>query len=228
MPDGTPALNYMGRCNLLDKAGNARGNQVYKKFKSGSGFAGLYGLAMRHKFFLSIENSRCRYYITEKFFENALLAGTVPIVAGAPRRDYEMVAPKKSFIHIDDFSSLEGLAGYVNYLLLNETAYNEYFDWWKPTIDSKGEKDDDFRMRTVEDYKNSGFCKLCTVLKKSKAGQGRHWPVIENFQRYWYGSDTGTNYDTTCRRVRGEGVTKIRWRRGVRNDSDAILSDLFY
>ena len=217
-PDGTPALNYMGRCDLLDKAGNARGAKVYKKFKTGSGFAGLYKLAMRHKFFLSIENSRCRYYITEKFFENALLAGSVPIVAGAPRVDYEMIAPKSSFIHVDDFSSLEDLAGYVNYLMVNETAYNEYFNWWDSSKISS-----DFRLSNIEDYKKSGFCKLCSVLKDINSGKGRHWPAIENFQKYWYGSDQGTSYKSTCRRVRGEGHDKIRWRRDL-----SLLSDLFY
>ena len=42
-------------------------------------------------------------------FENALLAGSVPIVSGPTRADYELLVPKSSFIHVDDYETVEEL-----------------------------------------------------------------------------------------------------------------------
>ena len=66
-----------------------------------------------YKFYLSIENSNCKDYITEKFFENALATGAVPVVAGADRSSYEKIAPASSFIHVDDFESIGKLGEYL-------------------------------------------------------------------------------------------------------------------
>lgn len=68
---------------------------------------------------------------------------------GPSRRDYELVAPYNSFIHVDDFESPKVLAEYLHKLDLNDTLYNEYFKW-KGTgtivIDSKF------------------YCRLCAML----------------------------------------------------------------
>ena len=52
-----------------------------------------------------------------------MLAGTIPVVFGADRLDYEKVAPPRSFIHIADFDTLEELANYLKYLIANPEAY---------------------------------------------------------------------------------------------------------
>ena len=87
-------------------------------YVASSSVGALAPLLRRYKFFLSFENSRCRYYITEKFFSNAIAIGTVPIVAGCPRHDYELVAPTDSFIHVDDFKHVEELGERINYSAL--------------------------------------------------------------------------------------------------------------
>ncbi|VDM00048.1 unnamed protein product [Schistocephalus solidus] len=94
-----------------------------------SGAACLYELALQYKFYLAFENSNCEDYITEKFFENALRQDMVPVVMGAPRESYCAIAPPNSFIHVDDFSSPAELAGYLNWLDRNDTAYASYFAW---------------------------------------------------------------------------------------------------
>ncbi|XP_041466053.1 alpha-(1,3)-fucosyltransferase 7-like [Lytechinus variegatus] len=84
-----------------------------------------------HKFYLSLESSECRDYITEKFWSNALLNDVVPIVYGPPRVDYERVAPPNSFIHLQDFKSFQELVDFIHLLDSNDALYNSYFEWKK-------------------------------------------------------------------------------------------------
>ena len=56
-----------------------------------------------YKFYLAFENSICRDYVTEKFF-NPLLFSTVPIVYGGA--DYEAIgAPPHSYIDVRNYTS---------------------------------------------------------------------------------------------------------------------------
>ena len=51
----------------------------------------------------------------------------IPIAMGAPRSDYEKVAPPQSFIHVDDFTSPRHLAEYLKVLDRDSALYNSYF-----------------------------------------------------------------------------------------------------
>ncbi|XP_071811596.1 4-galactosyl-N-acetylglucosaminide 3-alpha-L-fucosyltransferase FUT5-like isoform X1 [Apostichopus japonicus] len=82
----------------------------------------------KYKFYLALENSCCSEYITEKFWRT-LAWDIVPVVFGAPRKDYERLAPPNSFIHADDFDSIEDLANYIKFLDKNDDEYNKYFRW---------------------------------------------------------------------------------------------------
>lgn len=53
----------------------------------------------------------------------------LPIVMGPSRRDYELLAPKNSFIHVDDFESPRDLAEYLHKLDRDDELYNGYFKW---------------------------------------------------------------------------------------------------
>ncbi|XP_063883307.1 alpha-(1,3)-fucosyltransferase C-like isoform X2 [Scylla paramamosain] len=79
-----------------------------------------------YKFYLSFENSLCRDYITEKFF-NILRLDVVPVVFGLG--NYSAMAPPHSYIDALSFPSVSALATYLLYLHHNDTAYNEYFRW---------------------------------------------------------------------------------------------------
>ncbi|XP_077398346.1 alpha-(1,3)-fucosyltransferase 7 [Vanacampus margaritifer] len=91
-------------------------------------------------FYLAFENSESKEYITEKLWKNAYQSGAVPVVLGAPVKDYEAVAPPHSFIHVEEFASVKELAEYLQQVAGDHKRYSEYFHWkrkWK----AKAQKD---------------------------------------------------------------------------------------
>ncbi|XP_076808215.1 4-galactosyl-N-acetylglucosaminide 3-alpha-L-fucosyltransferase FUT6-like [Clavelina lepadiformis] len=83
-----------------------------------------------YKFYLSFENAlHCTDYITEKFWDNALRSGAVPVVWGPKKEDILRVAPLDSFIYVEDFKSPKDLVEYLLYLDKNSAEYRKFFSW---------------------------------------------------------------------------------------------------
>ncbi|XP_010003877.1 PREDICTED: alpha-(1,3)-fucosyltransferase 6-like [Chaetura pelagica] len=85
----------------------------------------------QYSFYLAFENSQHEDYITEKLWRNALSSGTIPVVLGPPRENYERFLPPESFIHVDDFASAGELAQYLLELSEDPERYQSYFQWRK-------------------------------------------------------------------------------------------------
>jgi alpha-1,3-fucosyltransferase 10 len=81
----------------------------------------------RYRFTLAFENSIAEDYVTEKFYD-ALIAGSVPVVLGAPNaRDFAPAA--RCYIDTADFDSPAALAAYLRSLVDDEDAYAAYLAW---------------------------------------------------------------------------------------------------
>ncbi|XP_075692863.1 3-galactosyl-N-acetylglucosaminide 4-alpha-L-fucosyltransferase FUT3-like [Rhinoderma darwinii] len=108
----------------------------------------------KYKFYLAFESSRDTDYITEKLWKNAFLSGTVPIVLGPPRKNYERFIPQNSFIHVDDFSSPQELASYILQLDKDDKRYQAYFKWRELFQPTKPRGWDTFYCKVCEAFKN--------------------------------------------------------------------------
>ena len=121
-----------------------------------------------YMFYLSFENSVCNDYVTEKFW-NYLQGKLVPIVLGGA--DYAKIAPPHSFINALDYLDPKDLAEYLNYLISNQTAYNEYF-WWKPYYTVYKDEPKNFAR---------AMCQMCEALNDPI----KKTSVYENISDWW-------------------------------------------
>eukprot|EP00250_Pteridium_aquilinum_P008599 c18066_g1_i1 orf=852-2411(+) len=80
-----------------------------------------------YKFSLAFENSNEDDYVTEKFWQS-LVAGTVPVVIGAPNI-YDFAPSSKSILHITSISDIEHVANQMKHLATHEDAYNASLSW---------------------------------------------------------------------------------------------------
>uniref|UniRef100_A0A8D0H6Z9 Fucosyltransferase n=1 Tax=Sphenodon punctatus TaxID=8508 RepID=A0A8D0H6Z9_SPHPU len=121
----------------------------------------------RYKFYLAFENSVHQDYITEKLWRNALLAGTVPIVLGPPRANYEQFIPASSFIHVEDFGSMKELASFLR--TMNSSCYQNFFNWRER-----------YRVKLSTDWRER-FCTICA--QYSSLPQGKLYSDLESWFR---------------------------------------------
>ncbi|CAL8322839.1 unnamed protein product [Lota lota] len=124
--------------NWNDKYKRVEFYNELKKHITINTYGGAFGKQIAHdevvkiitscKFYLSFENSIFKDYITEKLY-NPLIMGTVPVVLGPSRRNYEEHVPGDSFIHYEDFDTPKMLADRLHYLDQNQTEYMRYHTW---------------------------------------------------------------------------------------------------
>ena len=143
------------------------------------------------KFYLAFENSyHCKDYITEKVYRNAFLRGSVPIVWGSKKEDYEAVLPKHSFIFLEDYASnFTELSIYLNYLDQNNTAYAELLNW--RLLDPS----------QLYGYKlSTGLCSLCqrlTDVNYSENNKLKPVRSIDWIHKWYYESEDAKCWNKT-------------------------------
>lgn len=133
-------------------------------------------LENQYKFYLSFENSMCKDYVTEKFFE-ILKRNIIPVVYG--EANYSQIAPVHSYINALDYTPRK-LAQYLKRLNTNEKLYNQYF-WWK----------EHYRVEAgVEQMARHGFCDLCKKLHQE-----------QNSNKYYHELVSEWHPNTQCRQL---------------------------
>ena len=167
-------LTGLGACfnQPLDKNNNGWNND--EKYKT------------QYKFYLDFENGKhCKDYLSEKFWTNSLLYERVPIVSGPHPDDVKALAPKNSYIHVEDFKSPQKLLNYINYLDKNDTAYMEYHNWRleKPNKN----------IKTYTSRESRKWCAACEAVHERKL---RNFPesTVASISRWWW----GTMVDDEC------------------------------
>lgn len=134
----------------------------------------------KYKFYLSLENSCCDEYLTEKFWR-ALEMGLVPVVLGAPYEHYIKYAPPNSFIHVDKFDTITELAVYLIGLNSDNERYLEYHKWRNMgKLISYGQEE-----QYVRPLNNDT---MCAILDKYLRTNPKDQKKIEYFGSRWFGS----------------------------------------
>lgn len=122
------------------------------------------------KFYLAFEPKNCSNYITEKLW-HTLETGAIPVVFQPSKKDYEIVAPKNSFIHAEDFNyDVKKLAAYLNQVSNNYNLYYKHRKWnmYYQVVYKKNE---------IEQYR---LCELCSKINSETSSM--HYKSISN----WY------------------------------------------
>ena len=130
-----------------------------------------------------------KFILTDHF----CLSGTVPIVRGATKEDFKQIAPRHSYIHVDDYDNIEELVEYINYLDKHDDAYMKYFHWRKVLEESEtSEEVFNNTSKLLPSYKTFlkttplGFCDLCKKLNDNKFKKSKSIPSLES---WWYDTD---------------------------------------
>ena len=63
--------------------------------------------------------------------------------------NYSEIAPPKSYINVEDFTNPSQLSEYLQYLVKNHTAYEDYFQWKKY-----------FKVHATKSDQNRAMCQV--------------------------------------------------------------------
>ena len=162
-------LTGMGACYENDKIPGV--NYVSETAQQRKTVTFRRNVIKEHKFYLAFENGlHCRDYISEKFWRNSLDYHAVPVVFGPWKDDLVKVAPKNSFIFLEDYESPKALVEHLNYLNNNDTAYLEYHAWRNDAVKAF-EGGEEFEY--VENSRHSeSLCQSCLrITEMQKSGE---------------------------------------------------------
>lgn len=174
--DRTKFVKDLGQFIPIDMYGTC-GNLTLKKNREIAK-----GVFRNYKFHLSLENSCCSEYLTEKVWNALEMWQSVPIVLGGTKEEYERLMPPHSYIHADNFSSLADLASYIKKVGDSEELYNQYFHWRRTgTVHQQS-----YQYRHPV-FREGG----CKVVEKLEELERSNTNVVHSFDPYgpkWFGS----------------------------------------
>ena len=169
----------------------------------------------------------CKEYISEKFWTKAIKYHVVPVVMGPPRREYELVAPPNSFIHVDDFDSAKSLAEYLLELDNDDVKYGEYLKWMSADETDKNSVNEN---ESTEELKTPGICGVCKKLKKEPYSVTKKAEIVTDLDQWWFGEGYSIASDkfSICSPNSGASGFPLRWLIALGYNSVVILLFLFW
>ena len=87
----------------------------------------IFELSVSSQFYLALENSLCKDYVTEKFWK-VLPYNVIPVVLSGA--NMSRFAPPHSYIAMTDFPSISQLAEYLLTVAADDSLFASYF-WWR-------------------------------------------------------------------------------------------------
>ncbi|KAL3107855.1 hypothetical protein niasHT_017087 [Heterodera trifolii] len=123
----------------------------------------------RHFFYLAFENSVCRNYITEKFW-NAFRHLTVPVVLSRAVME-GLDIPPEAFVAADDFGTVEEMAKFLVEMQNDLNKYLRFFNWTRF-----------YRRNSDIVPAERAICRLCDLAHRRMAPGSK---VIADIDRYW-------------------------------------------
>ena len=166
-----------GRMNLVRKLSRYIDVVVYGRWGIRGcprGTNKCWNIVKSFKFYLAFEDHICKDYVTEKFYNNALRHGIVPVVLGGANYSNPPVAPPHSYINAIDFSSVAELARYLHHVGNSPELYNAYFQWRSQ-----------YSVHFHLDKGKYRFCDLCEAIHDSQR-PAKHYSNVTN----WFVSAT--------------------------------------
>uniref|UniRef100_A0A4W5RXQ9 Fucosyltransferase n=1 Tax=Hucho hucho TaxID=62062 RepID=A0A4W5RXQ9_9TELE len=104
-----------------------------------------------------------------------LVAGTVPVVLGPPRENYEQFFPSDSFIHVNDFTNAKALADFLLQLDKNDEMYVSYFTW-RRYLKAKP------HLQRIEEEFSQPVCLACEYMARDK----KYYNVVHNVYEWYF------------------------------------------
>lgn len=83
----------------------------------------------QYLFYLVLENSKCKEYMTEKLFYNAYLKGAIPIIQGPSVEECQKFLPPNSYLHLDNYTTIKELAEDILRISTDEKELLYYHQW---------------------------------------------------------------------------------------------------
>jgi len=120
-----------------------------------------------YKFYLSLENSMCSDYVTEKLWK-VLSYNVIPVVLNGA--DMSSIAPPHSVIQFSDFKTIADLAKYLKKVAEDDLLFASYF-WWR----------DFYTINTHQQTYQKAYCSMCAALHDSSRGR----EVITDIKKHW-------------------------------------------
>ncbi|XP_013143526.1 PREDICTED: alpha-(1,3)-fucosyltransferase 6-like isoform X2 [Papilio polytes] len=113
-------------------------------------------------FYLVFENSKCQEYLTEKAFYHAYSKGAIPVIMGPTVQECETLLPPDSFLHVDNYDTVEELAMDIINISKDLPRLLLYHEWRRH-----------FKVINEHGYfgsKSQHYCRICEALNYNDEG----------------------------------------------------------